>query len=117
MADDTGRCNEANFVEFAVPVPAKIGEENTCAREVENLASQCSSVFAWGRFTNQLYVGTDGTVAPAPLVIGGEYTAVRSGPVPQRPRARRRVNSVHASDEKDNTVRIPYRGAHVVRRS
>lgn len=114
MADDTGRCNEANFVEFAVPVPAKIGEENTCAREVENLASQCSSVFAWGRFTNQLYVGTDGTVAPAPLVIGGEYTAVRPGPVSQRPGARERVNSIRASDETDSTVRIPIAAANGV---
>ncbi|CAM9472724.1 unnamed protein product [Ectocarpus fasciculatus] len=84
VADDTGQCNEANFVEFAVPVPAKIAEENTCAREVENLASQCSSAFAWGRFTNQLYVGTDGTVAPAPLVIGGEYTAVEISSVTWR---------------------------------
>ncbi|CAM9292145.1 unnamed protein product, partial [Hapterophycus canaliculatus] len=76
VADDSGRCNEANFAGFEVPVPAKVGEENACAREVENLEGQCSSVFSWERFSSQLLAGTDGTVQPASVIIVGEYTPV-----------------------------------------
>lgn len=76
MADDSGRCNEANFVGFDDLVHAKAGEENACAREVENLESQCSSVFSWERFSSQLLAGTDGTVAPASVILVGEYTPV-----------------------------------------
>lgn len=79
VADDVGRCNEANFAEFGVPVPPKQGEENSCSREVEDLESQCSSAFGWERFTSRLYVATDGTVAPAPVFVGGEYTPVSKG--------------------------------------
>lgn len=79
VADDAGRCNEANFVGFGIPVPAKQGEENSCSREVDNLESQCSSVFGWGRFSSQLYAATDGAVAPAPVIVAGEYIPVKQG--------------------------------------
>ena len=65
-------------MEFEVPVPSKQGEENSCAREVDNLENQCSSVFGWERFSTRLYAATDGTVAPASAVIAGDYTLVRN---------------------------------------
>ncbi|CAM9689480.1 unnamed protein product, partial [Scytosiphon promiscuus] len=76
VGDDSGRCNEANFMGFDIPVPATVGKENACSREVENLESQCSSVFSWERFSSQLMAGTDGTVAPASVIIAGEYIPV-----------------------------------------
>lgn len=76
IADDAGGCNDANFVGFEVPIPANQGGENACARSVEDLGSQCTSVFGWERFSNQLYVATDGTVAPASAIIAGDYTPV-----------------------------------------
>lgn len=84
VADDAGGCNDANFVGFEVPMPAKQGEENACAREVENLESQCASVFGWERFSSQLYAATDGTVAPASAIIAGEYTLVRLRETPNQ---------------------------------
>lgn len=77
IADDGGGCNDANFVEFEDPVPAKQGGENACARGVESLESQCTSVFGWERFSDQLYVATDGTVAPASAIITEDYIPVR----------------------------------------
>eukprot|EP00903_Cladosiphon_okamuranus_P006338 g6208.t2 len=84
VADDAGRCNEANFAGFGIPVPANRGEENSCSREVESLESQCSSVFGWERFTSQLYAATVGTAAPAPVVVAGEYTSVEISSVTWR---------------------------------
>eukprot|EP00752_Nemacystus_decipiens_P014257 g12678.t1 len=83
-ADDTGRCNEANFAGFGIPVPSKRGEDYSCSREVEDLESQCSSVFGWARFTSQLYVATDGTAAPSPISVAGQYTPVEISSVTWR---------------------------------
>lgn len=77
VADDAGRCSETSFVEFEIPVPAKRGERNSCAREVQDLETQCSSAFGWERFSSRLYAATDGTVAPASAIVAGEYTLVR----------------------------------------
>ncbi|CAN0403321.1 unnamed protein product [Pylaiella littoralis] len=84
IADDGGGCNDANFVEFEDPVPAKQGGENACARGVESLESQCTSVFGWERFSDQLYVATDGTVAPASAIITEDYIPVEVSSVKWR---------------------------------
>lgn len=80
MADDAGHCNDANYVGFEVAVPAFPGQENgnTCARQVQNLKEECVGTFDWGRFSEDLYAGTTGTVSPADTFDGGDYVQVRT---------------------------------------
>lgn len=80
VADDMGRCNEANSVEFDVSVPAFRESENACAREVENLEDECSLAFGWERFSGELYAGTSGTVSPETTFDGDNYVQVNGGP-------------------------------------
>lgn len=79
MADDAGQCNEANYAGFEVAVPAFAGQENsnTCARQVQNLEEECADTFGWGRFSEDLYAGTTGTVLPADVFDSGDYVPVR----------------------------------------
>lgn len=81
VADDMGRCNEANSVGFDVSVPVIGGSENACAREVENLEDECSLAFGWDRFSGDLYAGTSGTVSPAASFDGDDYVQVNGGSV------------------------------------
>lgn len=76
-ADDAGQCNEANSARFEVVVPSSAGEENTCAREVENLAEVCTQTFGWRRFSDDLYIGTRGTVAPSWIFDGESFIQVK----------------------------------------
>lgn len=83
MADDDGQCNEANYAGFEVPVPAYPGteNENTCARQVQSLQDECADAFGWGRFSEDLYVGTTGTVSPSVSFDGGDYIQVSNAEV------------------------------------